>query len=128
MDLFTTGHAYPGAAARLHMLRFVLGDEAFFRGVRAYVATQQGTSVTTADFQRALEQESGEDLAWFFKQWFDGRGYPELEARWEHADGRVSVDVEQTQSFADGTPAVFRTPLEIGSVADFSRMPSRVTS
>ncbi len=115
MDLFVTGHAYPGGASRLHQLRFELGDDAFFAGVRRYFADYRDQSVTTADFQRSLEASSGKNLARFFEQWFSAEGYPEFNVSWtwDGAKGRVEVEVEQTQSASGKTPMVFRTPVEI---------------
>ena len=116
MDLFFGGQTYPGGGSRLHLLRFVLGDEAFFAGIREYVASHADTSVTTADFRGAMERATGADLEGFFQQWFHERGYPELEVRWrwDEAAGEVVVDLAQVQAFADGTPAVFRFPAELG--------------
>jgi aminopeptidase N len=115
MDLFFSGHVYQGAAVRLNLLRFVLGDEAFFRGLREYVAENRGRGVTTDDYQRAMEHAAGRDLGWFFQPWFHGRGHPEFQVRWSHdeARGEVEVVVEQVQPFEDGTPAVFAIPAEI---------------
>ncbi|MDP6956736.1 MAG: M1 family metallopeptidase, partial [Planctomycetota bacterium] len=115
MDLFFGGHAYPGGAARLHLLREVMGDEAFFAGIRRYVGDNIGRSVTTADLRRALEQSSGQDLGEFFDQWFHSQGYPEMSVRWEW-DGRnrqVALCVEQTQEAGDGTPRVFKVPVDV---------------
>ncbi|HVS17027.1 MAG TPA: M1 family metallopeptidase, partial [Planctomycetota bacterium] len=116
MDLFFGGQTYPGGGSRLHLLRFVLGDEAFFAGIREYVAAHAHSSVTTDDFRAAMERASGADLGDFFRQWFLERGYPELELRWRWDEGarEVVVDLAQVQTFADGTPAVFRFPSEIG--------------
>lgn len=113
LDLFAGGQAYPGGGSRLHLLRFVLGDETFFRGMRDYVARRRGTSVTTADLRRSLEATSGRDLGPFFEQWFERRGYPEFEVRWSWEGGEVLLDVAQVQAFVDGTPAVFRVPVEV---------------
>jgi aminopeptidase N len=115
MDLFFDGQTYPGGALRLHHLRFVLGDELFFKGLREYVWSNAGRSVTTEDFQRAMERASGQDLEGFFRQWFYSKGYPEFAVSWQWDDGakELVVDVEQTQDTADGTPAAFRAPVEI---------------
>jgi aminopeptidase N len=115
MDLFFGGQTYPGGASRLHLLRFVLGDAAFFAGIREYVAGHADSAVTTADFQAAMQRASGTDLDDFFRQWFHERGYPEFEVRWrwDAGAGEVLVELLQVQAFADGTPAVFRLPAEI---------------
>ncbi len=107
--------AYQGAAARLHLLRFVLGDEVFRGGVRTYLAENSGSNVVTADLQRALEKVSGRDLDVFFEQWILGRGHPEFRVEWIWDEGseRVDLEVEQVQSSADGTPSVFRVPVDV---------------
>jgi aminopeptidase N len=111
-DLFDAV-VYEGAASRLHLLRFVLGDEPFRAGVRRYLAQNAGRSVVTGDLIGAFEEETGEELDGFFDQWFFSRGHPEFEVEWSW-DGRaglVHLDVRQTQDTEDGTPAVFRTPV-----------------
>lgn len=116
MDLFFGGQAYPGGGSRLHLLRFVLGDQAFFAGIREYVATHADSAVDTGEFMESMERASGVELDDFFRQWFHERGYPEFEMRWrwDEAAREVQVDLAQVQAFADGTPAVFRLPAEIG--------------
>jgi aminopeptidase N len=115
MDLFFTGHVYQGGAVRLHLLRFVLGDTTFFRGLKLYVGRNAGRGVVTADFRRAMEEASKSDLSWFFEQWFEKTGFPEFQVSWKYDSGRkqVLLSVDQVQDVADGTPAAFRSPLEV---------------
>lgn len=97
-DMFDQ-HLYPGGAVRLHMLRKTLGDDVFWTGVRAYVATYTGQVVETADFRRTLEEVSGRSLARFFDQWFRSPGYPRLKATFsfDRRRGEAVIQVEQTQ-------------------------------
>jgi aminopeptidase N len=60
---------YQKGAYVLHELRELVGDAAFWAGIRGYTTTHFGTSVTTADFQSAMEQASGRDLRAFFDRW-----------------------------------------------------------
>ena len=60
---------YQKGALVLHELRTLLGDQAFWDGVRAYTRAHAGQSVTTPDFQKAMEASSKRDLAPFFAQW-----------------------------------------------------------
>jgi aminopeptidase N len=115
IDLFFTGHTYQGGAVRLHLLRFVLGDEAFFRGVKIYVGRNAGRGVVTADLRAAMEESSKYDLACFFEEWFERPGFPELQVNWKYDAGRkqVIVAANQVQNTSDGTPAAFRFPVEI---------------
>ncbi len=115
MDLFFGGHTYPGGASRLHLLRRELGDDAFFAGVRQYVADNAGRGVVTADLRRAMEAASGRDLTWFFEQWFFSPGFPELEIEWSWREEqrRVELVVRQVQSPSHGTPHSFDLPLDV---------------
>jgi aminopeptidase N len=72
---------YQKGALVLHMLRGVVGEEAFFAGIRRFYAKHAHSNALTEDFQRIMEDESGEDLAWFFEQWLYRPGYPQVEAR-----------------------------------------------
>ena len=88
-------HLYPGGAVRLHLLRKEIGDDAFWRGTRAYLARYRGRVVETDDFRRELEAASGRSLARFFDDWFRSPGYPRLEASWsfdaDDNEGTLSV-------------------------------------
>jgi aminopeptidase N len=53
----------------LHVLREELGERDFWEGIRQYTRTYFGKSVTTPDFQKAMEQASGKDLTDFFSKW-----------------------------------------------------------
>ena len=67
-----------GGGWRLHMLRRLLGDAAFWSGVQSYVSAHQQQTVETDDFRKHLERASGRNLTRFFDQWFYGRGFPKL--------------------------------------------------
>lgn len=114
-DLFFDGKAYAGGAARLHLLRFELGDDLFFEGLRLYVAENAGRAVHTGDLQQAMETVSRRDLEGFFKQWFYAAGYPELDVRWSWDETlrQVELVVEQTQRAERGTPVAFRFPVDV---------------
>ena len=49
----------------------------------------------SSDLRRALEDASGEHLGWLFDRWVHGAGVPEIHTRWQHADGQLTVWVEQ---------------------------------
>ena len=96
----------------LHMLRGVLGDDTFFRGIRAYYAEYAYGNALTADLRRVFEEVSGQSLGWFFDQWVHQPGYPVLESAWEMSEdgSEVVLTVRQTQSAE--WPA-FRLPMEV---------------
>ena len=77
-DMMFDARAYPKGAWVLHMLRSELGDETFFGALHAYYLACRGRSVVTTDFVAAVEQHSKQKLGWFFDQWLDRIGCPEL--------------------------------------------------
>ncbi|SDL25562.1 Peptidase family M1 [Catalinimonas alkaloidigena] len=60
---------YNKGAYVLHLLRQELGDARFWKALRAYTQTYFGQSVTTVEFQRAMERASGRKLQAFFDRW-----------------------------------------------------------
>ncbi len=62
----------------VHMLRLVLGDEAFFRLLTAYGQKFAGRSVTVDDFEALAEETGGKPLGYFFGQWLRSTGVPQF--------------------------------------------------
>lgn len=112
-DLFDS-HLYPKGASMLHELRFLMGDDAFFKGISAYLKTFAYSVADTDDFRKAMERSSGLQLEEFFEQAFYKPGHPEFEVRysWDDAGRVATLTVRQTQRTDDGTP-VFKLPCEI---------------
>ena len=104
---------YAKGAWVVHMLRGVLGDSTFFKGMKAYVASPAAYSTAvTEDYQRVMEQTSGRNLNYFFKQWIYGVGYP------KYSYSVVPVANSNTAilriSQATGTtPASFTMPIQV---------------
>ncbi|MBK7092816.1 MAG: hypothetical protein IPH59_14030 [bacterium] len=116
---------YDKGAWVLHMLRNMIGDEAFFAGLRNYGDSplKYGTAVTE-DFQGYMEAASGMDLDWFFQQWIYGHGNPNYVYSWQcvpSGDGyRLDLIIEQIQNNA-GTftmPIPMRFETANGSIDD----------
>ena len=62
MTQVTTRQTYDKGGFTLHMLRGLMGDEAFWRGIREYYARHRDGNATTDDFRRAMEEASGREL------------------------------------------------------------------
>lgn len=109
IDVFDR-HLYEKGALVLHTLRTALGDDAFWGGVRLYLARHRYQTVHTRHFQRALEDATGRCLDQFFTEWVYGAGHPSLDVSIAWAEGALSVTVKQTQE-GDGVVPVFHVPL-----------------
>ncbi len=125
-DLFAllNRNNYPKGGWVLHMLRGVLGDEAFFAGIRQYYRRNLHKAVLSEDLQAAMEAVSGQDMEWFFHQWLHLPGYPifEVENEWipdeSGPGGSVEVTVRQVQKAA--WPR-FRMPMQLEVVVEDER-------
>ncbi|MGH7443778.1 MAG: M1 family metallopeptidase, partial [Longimicrobiales bacterium] len=100
-DLFglLNRNSYQKGALVLHMLRGMLGDDAFFDGIRSYYAAHEYGTALSADLQRALEQAGGRSLETFFDQWVYSPGHPVLRVSHEYdaAADQAVVTIVQTQ-------------------------------
>ena len=105
-------NSYQKGSLVLHMLRDLLGDEAFFEGIRRYYARYAGGNAVTGDLQAVLEEVHGESLDWFFQQWLHNPGHPKLELDWvwDARANEVEVVIRQVQDPAWPT---FRLPAEL---------------
>jgi aminopeptidase N len=103
-------NSYPKGAWVLHMLRGLIGDRAFFAGLRTYYRAYRDSTATSEDFQRVMEGASGKDLSWFFHQWLYQPGYPLLDVTWQYdaGAGRALVGITQRQKPEWG---LFRLPV-----------------
>ena len=128
-DLFAllNANSYQKGALVLHMLRRLLGDDAFFDGIRSYYAAHRYGTALSVDLQRALERASGRELQSFFDQWVYSPGHPvlRLSQTYDDADDHLVVTIEQVQA-AHWPVFRFDTELLIGSDGDGVRFPVSV--
>jgi aminopeptidase N len=90
-------HTYQKAAMVLHQLRFELGENIWWQGVRQYARENAFRNVVIEDLQRAMEQTSGRSLAGFFNQWFRRPGHPELEIEHHYEPQRALYEIHVAQ-------------------------------
>jgi len=105
---------YNKGAWVLHMLRHVVGDENFWKGLQEYRSRFDYSSATTEDLQAAFEQVFGASLDWFFHQWVYEPNYPHYRYGWsqeklETGDFQITVFVDQIQTDAP----LFRMPVDL---------------
>jgi hypothetical protein len=86
---------YNKGAAVLHMLRRLVGDDAFFRGVRRFYSGSRFRKVGTDDLRKAFEAESGRSLERFFDQWIYGSTLPRLKVQYKVEGSELAVHVDQ---------------------------------
>ena len=118
-DMFD-GHSYNKGGLILHMLRHYLGDEAFYASLNNYLVKNAYSAVESDELRMSFEDTFGEDLNWFFDQWFYKAGHPELEIEYEYdsLSNEVVVSVSQMQDPETSAP-IYQLPVTI-SVYDES--------
>jgi aminopeptidase N len=99
--IFSSRLSYSKGAYLLHMLRLILGDDAFFKGMRNYFNDPQIANgfALTHQFARHMEVVGDTTLTEFFNDWFYGEGFPVYNARFKSAEpGFLTISLSQTPS------------------------------
>jgi len=111
-DMFDN-HSYAKGGRILHMLRYYLGEDAFYSGLQKYLKDNAFNTVEIHQLRLAMEEVSGEDLNWFFNQWFLASGHPLLvvDYKYNEAKKQQTVSIEQIQDQA--TTPVYKLPFAI---------------
>jgi hypothetical protein len=97
---------YNKGAAVLHMLRRLIGDEPFFRGLRRFYGASRFHKAGTVELRAAMEMEAGVSLERFFERWIYGSTLPKLKVGYRLDGTDVILQVEQLGE-------VFDVPLTI---------------
>jgi len=97
LDDISGAMMYQRGAWTLHMLREMIGVDAYNAGVRNYYSEYQNKTALTGDFRRHMEEISGLDLSGFFGQWLYQGGVPVLEGSWSVDDGQLTIVMAQIQ-------------------------------
>jgi aminopeptidase N len=93
-----------------HMLRWVIGNDAFFKTLESMATQYASKTVSTADFEKLAEKTSKQQLTYFFAQWVDSTGVPQFKRTWAvyktqkgyQVVGKIEQDLD-----------IFRMPVEI---------------
>jgi aminopeptidase N len=102
--------SYQKGGRILNMLRYCVGDSAFFKSLNLYLRTRKFNSAEAQDLRLAFEDVTGQDLNWFWNQWYYGSGHPKLDINYNYdTDGKTArVFIKQTQA-----GKIFKLPIAI---------------
>ncbi|MFZ9332460.1 MAG: M1 family metallopeptidase [Chitinophagaceae bacterium] len=108
----TTGLTYQKGAWVLHMLRNLMGDEKFKKGIRSYYSKYFNSNATTTDFRIEMEKAAGINLEKFFNQWLYQPIHPIINTSWiyNNKTHKLIIEIDQIQK----GDIVFNIPIEIG--------------
>jgi aminopeptidase N len=82
----------------LHMLRNYVGDSAFFTALNEYLNRYKFKPAEAQQLRLVFEDVTGQDLNWFWNQWYYGSGQPILDINYDYANGKERIIVNQVQS------------------------------
>ncbi len=118
---------YPKGASVLHMLRHILGEDNFRRSINHYLQKHAFATVETWDLQKAIMDETGINMDWFFDQWIHRGGEPIYSFAWNahqnvSAENKavvetspaytIQINIDQKQK-QDVVVGLFKMPIDI---------------
>jgi len=120
MSLLST-NSYQKGSWTLHMLRSILGDEIFWKGIRTYYKKFINKNVVSEDFQKVMEHVSGRDLEWYFHQWLYQPGQPYYKGDWKYDKKKKELKITINQVQENGL--LFKMPVEFGIYSKGKTLP-----
>lgn len=111
--IFSSRLSYNKGAYVLHMLRWQIGDSAFFAATQNYLTDPNLAYgyARVAQLKAHLEASSGQNLTEFFNDWYFGEGYPNYQIYYSQNGNTTDVTIRQTQS--DPSVSFFEMPVPI---------------
>jgi aminopeptidase N len=111
-DLFSSVE-YDKGAWVLHMLRWVIGDEFFFKSLHNYFEKYKYKTASTDDFKKVCEETSGKDLNHFFRQWiYEGDNVPKINYSMKIDTGQDSNEVVLSLNQVQGGFSDYDLPIQ----------------
>lgn len=106
----TSGITYQKGAWVIHMLRDLIGEKNFKKGIQNYYAKYFNANTNTDEFRTEMEKVSGKNLKLFFKQWLYQPINPTINASWTYdaSAKKLKIRLNQAQQF------IYNVPVEIG--------------
>jgi aminopeptidase N len=120
-------HTYPKGACILHMLRYVLGDDSFFRTLSTFLHRHEFQPVTTQDFMKCVKDVTGKNMDGFFEQFLFHPGHAvfEVSKKWDEQTKTLTLIIVQTQDKWEKVP-IYKIPVNIGLYSDHEKKIEKV--
>jgi aminopeptidase N len=117
-----------------HMLRWVIGEDAFFQTLQAVTKQHAWGSISTDEFQKLAEKNGKQELTYFFAQWVSSTGVPQFKRTWAvyrtaagfQVVGKVQQDLDifrmpvEIRVFTESTRPTTERVEMVGTTADFT--------
>ena len=105
--------SYQKGARVLHMLRKTIGDDAFFSAIRNYLKEYKFSTAEFHQLRIEFEKVCGQDLNWFFNQWYLKAGKPSLDisTSWNAQENELIISLRQIQDLKKNP--IYRLPMKV---------------
>jgi len=120
-------HTYPKGACMLHLLRYILGDDTFFRTLSTFLHQNEFKPVDTHDLMKTVKEVSGKNMDWFFDQYIFSPGHPvfDVTKTWDETKKTLTLIIVQKQDSIPGVP-VYTIPVNLSFVVDGKKIVNEV--
>ncbi|MEL8054991.1 MAG: aminopeptidase N [Pseudomonadota bacterium] len=118
IDNLYTATVYEKGAELIRMLKTLVGDDDFDKGLQLYFVRHDGQAVTIEDFYACFEEAGGHDLA-DFRRWYAQPGTPAIIAteEWNEATGTLTLKLTQANPETPGNSNPQPLPMPIRTAA-----------
>jgi hypothetical protein len=123
--IFSSQFSYYKGAMVLEMLRFKLGDTAFFQGMKNYITDPllAYKYAITPQFQAHMEAVYGSSLQEFFNDWIYNQGYPRYSiTAYNSSVNEAKITINQTQSHASVSYFEMPVPVKLTGAGGVSQI------
>ena len=99
----------------LHLLRRILGDDAFFRTLSYFLHKHEFQPVDTHDFMIAIKEITGKNMDWFADMYLYKPGHPvfEVSYKYNESTNKIYLKILQKQDSISRVP-IYKMPVNIG--------------
>ncbi len=119
-DMFDR-HSYEKGGCILHMLRTIVGDQAFFKALKVYLNDRAYKSAEIHHLRQAFEEVTGQDMHWFFDQWFMHSGHPILNISYAYDSLSNTQYIYTAQEYSNQEKEgalIYRLPFDVDVYTD----------
>jgi aminopeptidase N len=103
---------YDKGADIVYNLRYYLGDNLFFEGVKQYLQTKKYGNATSEELQQILSDATGVDLSGFFNNWVYQTGYPHYSVdSFYYNNSQITVALKEKLNHRENFGNMHRVPL-----------------
>jgi uncharacterized iron-regulated protein len=112
-DFSSKAIGYGKGAMIFHMLKNLIGDDAFFTALKGLVKEKEFQVASWDDVRMAFEKASGKNLGWFFSQWLTRKGVISIDIRNPRVVVLKGIPTVSFKIIQKGEPYKFNLTLKI---------------